>query len=115
MNSDRFSEIWKAVVDNAFYCVGGIDNQGGSDISHEEMKEILQMAKDAIEGVGKKHLRIWWKDGGKRHSGIVIESKYFNHGGSHLQVKVDGSNEIKLVPKEQIDATEWVDDPKKGY
>ncbi len=115
MNAERFKEIWQAVMVNAFYSVGAFDCAGGSDISHEEMKELMEMAKDSMNGDSKKHLRIWWPENGRRLSGIVIENTYINKNGLHLHVKLDGSNETRFVEKKHIDASEWVDDPKKGY
>lgn len=115
MEQSRFEEIWKAVVVNAFYCVGGIDDGGGSDVSHEEMVEIMKMAKDALDGNGRQHLRVWWPENGKRLSGIVLSNAYTKKDAMHLHVKLDGSNETRFIDKKSVDANEWVDDPKKGY
>lgn len=113
MNSDRFSEIWNAVVVNAFYCTGCGDD-GGSDISHAEMVEIVKMAKDALNGDSKKHLRVWWKDGEHRLSGIVIEHRYNDRSGN-VCVKVDDSNQITYVNFKSVDGSEWIDDPRIGH
>lgn len=48
MQSDRFNEIWTAVVVNAFYNVGGAEADG-SDISHAEMVELVKLAKKGLK------------------------------------------------------------------
>ena len=114
MDYTRFAEIWQAVVVNKFYTVGPDAIITKSDISHEEFAELLQMAKDAMEGNGKKHLRVWWREGLGRSSGVVIESRYIK-GDAKLCVKVDNTHEIKFIDRTKIDSSEWVDDPSKGY
>ena len=44
MTKERLTEIWQAVAVNAFYDVG----QADSTITHEEMIELLRLAKRGL-------------------------------------------------------------------
>ena len=58
MDPNRFNEIFHAVTVSQFYLVGAIDSHGGSEISHEEFVEILNMAKESWDERKGKHLRV---------------------------------------------------------
>lgn len=46
MTDERFKDIWTAICVNAFYMAGEGRGVGeGSDITHDEMIELMQMAK----------------------------------------------------------------------
>ena len=109
MTEERFKEIWNAIVVNAFYCAGCSGN-GGSDISHAEMVELMNMSKAMLNGESKKHLKVWWKEDGHRLSGIVLENIFKFHNDGIVTVKMDNSIEIRYVKFKEVDATDWIDD-----
>ena len=111
MDPKRFNEIFSAVTVSQFYLVGAVDSRGGSEISHEEFVEILNMAKESWDEHTGKHLRVWWKESGKRFSGVVIQSKHINKPC----VRVDGTHEFKYMDTKDFDSSEWVDDPSKEF
>jgi hypothetical protein len=52
MTDERLNEIWRAVAVNAFYSVGDSDG-GGSDISHQEMIELVRLAREGHKQQGE--------------------------------------------------------------
>ena len=55
MTKDRIEQIYKAVVVNAFYDVGEWGAEPGpSDITHDEMVEMVKVVKNSLENKPQK-------------------------------------------------------------